>query len=209
MKSFIVEFWSQVFKILGYISPFHIVRCLIPATKRGWGFVDKWVLGHLLLSIVLLFICKAANLHRCEALAVLYGGLRVFELVIYQVNVVLFAQYRARKKGERFAFRGFRRIVILVLHNYAETVFWFALFYRNADWAFKTGGVALDSFLGSVEYSFVTMTTFGYTAISPRETLGHVLTLIQSAIGMFMTLLVLGTFISFLPTPETLDEFEK
>jgi len=156
-----------------------------------------------------LFFCKASNLRWWEGLAVLWGGLRVFELVIYQINVVLFAQYRARKKGEAFAFRGYRRTVILVLHNYVETVFWFALFYRNADWAFKTGGVALDSFLGSLEYSFVTMTTFGHTTISAKETFGHVLTLVESAIGVFMTLLVVATFVSFLPTPETLDEFEK
>jgi hypothetical protein len=53
------------------------------------------------------------------------------------------------------------------------------------------------------------MTTFGHTAISPRETLGDILIFIQSVIGLFMALLILARFISLIPTPETLDEFEK
>lgn len=99
--------------------------------------------------------------------------------------------------------------MILLLHSYVEIIFWFALFYRNIDWAFETGGVALNSFFASLNLSFVTMTTFGYTAISPKETLGDVLIIIQSIIGLFMTLLILARFISLLPSPETMDEFEK
>ncbi len=209
MKSFIVDLWSQIFYGLEKISLFWVVRKLIPATRESYRFVDWWVLGHLLLSFVLLAICSALNLHWGEAIAVGWGVIRVFEVIIYQINVVLFGEYRAKKAGKPYAFRGFRRIVILLLHNYAEIIFWFALFYHHWDWAFEAGRVALDSFLGALNFSFATMTSFGYTTIAPKETLGDVLTLIQSVIGLFMVLLILARFLSLLPKPKTLDEFEK
>lgn len=209
MKSFIVDIWSNLFSILRWMSPFQVIRTLIPSTRGSYRFVDGWVSGNLLLSIVLLLICSAPNLRWWEAIAVGYGGIRVFEVFIYQINVLLFDEYRARKAGKTYALRGFRRIVILLLHNYVEIVFWFALFYRNIGWAFETGGISLDSFFVALNFSFVTMTTFGHSAISPTETLGDILIFIQSAIGLFMALLILARFISLIPTPETLDEFEK
>ena len=123
--------------------------------------------------------------------------------------MLLFDEYRAKRAGKPYAFRGFRRIVVLLLHNYAEIIFWFALFYRNLDWAFQTYKVSLNSFLASLNFSFVTMTTLGYSTISPKEPLSDVLTLVHSAIGLFMALLILARFISLLPKPKTLDEFEK
>lgn len=211
MKSFIVEMWFRIFNILRRISPFHIIRILIPSTKGSYRFVfvDGWVLGNLLLSIVLLSICLAPNLRWWEAIAIGYGGIRVFEVFIYQINVLLFDEYRAKKEGKTFAFRGFRRLVILLLHNYVEIIFWFALFYRNLGWAFETGELTLDSFLASLNFSFVKMTTFGYSTIFPKETLGEILTLIQSVIGLFMALLILARFISLIPSSQTLDEFER
>ena len=209
MKSFIVDMWSKIFMVLGWISPFQVIRTLIPTTKESYRFVEWWVLGHLLLSIVLLSICSVLNLRWGEAIAVGYGVIRVFEVIIYQINVLLFDEYRARKTGKTYALRGFRRIVILLLHNYVEIIFWFALFYHNLDWAFETGRVSLSSFFAALNLSFVKMTTFGYTTIYPKETLGGILVFIQSAIGLFMVLLILARFISLIPKPKTLDEFEK
>lgn len=230
MKSFVVELWSKIFSVLEKISPFWVIRWAIRKkfsasskiyhfVESYYGFVELWVLGNLMLSIVLLSICSAANLQWWEAIAVGWGAIRVWEVIIYQINVLLFAEYRAKKEESRlkqlrepyvpYAFRGFRRIVILLLHNYAEIIFWFALFYRNLDWAFETGKACLNSFFTALNFSFVKMTTFGYTTIYPKEPWGDVLVFTQSAIGLFMALLILARFISFLPKPKTLDEFER
>ena len=104
--------------------------------------------------------------------------------------------------------RGFLRIVILLLHNFIEIIFWFALFYRNLTWAFVTPNINLNSFLHSLNFSFYNMTTFGHTLIFPKTNLGYVITFIQAGIGIFMSLIVVSRFISLLPPPKTIDEYE-
>lgn len=207
MKSFIVEFWSKIFNVLRWISPFQIIRFIIPSAS--YRFVDGWVLGNLILSILLLLICSAPYIRWWEAIAIVWGAIRVFEVIIYQINVLLFDEYRAKKEGKSYAIRGYRRILILLLHNYIEIIFWFALFYRNIGYAFETGGADLNQILVSLNFSFFTMTTFGITAISPKDNFGIIINFIQSMIGLVMVLLILSRFISLIPTPETLDEFEK
>ena len=233
MKSFIVKFWAWIFSGLEKISLFWVVRWVVGKrfadTSRiyrfigSYGFTDVWVVGHFLLSIFLLSVCSALNLHWGNAIAtggVIYGGFRVVEVLSYLINVLLFDEYREKKKEyeERkkakiytspYALRGYRRIIILLLHNYVEIILWFALFYRHWDWAFETGRASLNSFFDALSFSFVTMTKLGYTTIYPKETSGDILVLIQSAVGLFMVLLILARFISLLPKPKTLDEFER
>jgi len=145
---------------------------------------------------------------------------RVLDIVIYQINVLLFDPYRAKKKGEIYAVRSLRRIVLLLLHNYIEILFWFALFYRNWSSLFCSKYVSLDSFLGSLYFSLVTMSTLGYGDVSPIETSGAfltfsierlalILTFAQTSIGICMAFLILTRFISVLPKPQTLDNLEK
>ena len=209
MKSFIVEIWSIIFDGLRSISPFQMIRVLIPSIRGSYRFVDGWVLGNFILSIFLFFICSAPDLQWWESIAFGYGVIRIFEIFIYQINVLLFDEYRVKKAGGTYTLRGYRRIVILLLHNYIEIIFWFALFYRNIGYLFETGGVDFNQIIVSLNFSFVTMTTFGNTVISPKDNLGISITFIQSIIGLVMALLILSRFISLIPTPGTSDEFEK
>ena len=98
MKSFIVELWAQIFSILRWIVPFQIIRTLIPTTKESYRFVDGWVLGNLIFSIVLLLISSAPNIRPWEVIAMVWGGLRVIDILIYLINVLLFNEYRAQKE---------------------------------------------------------------------------------------------------------------
>jgi hypothetical protein len=209
MKTFITELWSRVFSVLRWVSLFQIIRACIPALRESRIFVDAWVLGNSLFAILFLAICSAPSLRWWELVIIVYGAIRVIEVVVYQINVLLFDEYRAKKAGRPYALRSYRRIVILSLHNYVEVVFWFAIIYRNLSWAFQVTGPTLDSFFASLNLSFVTMTTFGQTRVSPIGTLGEMLILSQSVIGLFMALVVLARFISLLPEVETLDEFER
>lgn len=209
MKSFIIELWSRVFSGLRWLSLFQIMRALIPAIRPSYGFVDLWVLGNLAFSLVCVSVSSVPQIKWWEIILLSYGGIRIFEIAIYQINVLLFDQYRVEKKGEKYALRGYRRIIILLLHNYVEILFWFALFYRNLDFLFDSKHISLNSVSGSLYFSLVTMSTLGYGDIIPTDTAGLIFCFAQISIGIFMALLIITRFVSLLPRPETLDEYER
>jgi len=209
MKSFIVEFWSRMFGALRWVSVFEPVRHFFPRLKTH-GAVDVWVLSNLSLAVIAALIAPCVSSGWAKVLLICYALLRVFEIVIYQVNVLLFDEYRARKISSPYALRGYRRLVILLLQNYIEIVFWFAAIYvaLSIGFEFKVPGTA-DTFFGGMYSSFIIMTTFGEPNIAPKASWGAILILFQSGTGLFMTLLSLARFVSLIPTPESSDEFEK
>ncbi|WP_181373031.1 hypothetical protein [Massilia glaciei] len=208
MNSFIVEFWSRVFAALGRISLFTLVRAILPfpVTAR---LVDAWVLGHLGLSLVTLVVVANYPRHWFAMALVGYGVVRVFEVAIYQANVLMFDEYRAVKAGRDYALEGYRRMVLLLVHNYFEIIFWLAGTYIilgdefSRKWAGGTGTV-----LGGIYSSFITMTTFGEFDLAPKTTLGAGVLLFHTTVGLFMTLLSLARFISLIPAPKSKDPVE-
>ncbi|MBI4181124.1 MAG: two pore domain potassium channel family protein [Chloroflexi bacterium] len=160
-------------------------------------------------AIALLAIGSFPSLRIVEGVAVGWGLFRTFEVLIYQINVFLFDQYRTEKADKPYVVRGYRRIVILLLQNYIEIVFWFGLFYHYWSWAFKTTESSLNSFAATLHFSIITITGLGSSSISPTQTWGYVLTSIQMVIGLFMVLGILARFIALLPKPETMDDSEK
>lgn len=208
--SFIVEFWSRIFSLLGKISVFSLIRLAFPrvATAR---FVDGWVLGHLLLAFVALVIVAYFPAHWVSVGLVFYGVLRVFEISIYQTNVLLFDEYRSAKAGDRcYVLAGYRRIVLLLLHNYFEVIIWLSSTYLLMEDDFTRvwpGGT--HTILGGIYSSFITMTTFGNFDLLPKTNLAAMVLLFHSTVGLFMTLLSLARFISLLPTPKSSDVVEN
>jgi hypothetical protein len=208
-SSFIVDIWSKIFQILRYISWFELVRRIRPSIKGKPDFVEKWVLGNLIISVALFLGCFTRGLQWWEIIAIAYVAIRVFEIVVNQVNVLLFDEYRDRKAGLTYSLAGYRRIVILSFHNYAEIIFWFALLYLNIEWAFVANGVHLDQILPSLNLSFVTMTAFSQTEVHASHDISIGVTLVQSFIGLIMALLIISRFLSFIRNPASSDELEK
>ena len=130
MNSFILGFWSRVFGFLGRVSVFRLFWSVLPASLRTYGTVDAWVLANLVLSIVGLVAVTATHYSAICVVAAVYASVRVFEIAVYQINVVLFDAYRhAKAGGIASPVKGYRRLVVLILQNYAEIVFWFAILY--------------------------------------------------------------------------------
>lgn len=209
MNSFIVEFWSRVFEKLSYISTFTIVRAAFPKAARTYGFVDAWVLAHLFLSVASVFVVAFDDFWWISFLLVMYGSVRVVEITVYQINVLLFDEYRARKQKAEYSVRGYRRLVLLLLHNYFEIVFWFScsyIFFAES-FIYKWSGGYRNA-PGAVYSSFIAMSTFGEFNLTPKDVFGAIIIFLQSICGLFMTLLSLARFISLLPSPATMDEFE-
>ena len=208
MKSYVVEFYSRIFQVLSWASPFNIIRKLIPSLKNHDAFIDSWVLIHLVLAAVILFFSSASAITVCELVFIIYGGIRIFEIVIYQINVLIFDQYRKEIEGKQYSVRSYRRSLILAVHNYFEVLIWFAIFYRNFFDSFISK-FDLNTINISLYYSLVTMSTLGYGDIAPRTTEARMMVFTHTVIAIFLTLMILARFISLLPKPKTRSEHEK
>lgn len=114
--SFIVDFSAFVFKMLGKISFFNLVRRLCPKARTG-RFSEIWALSHVFLSIMSVPAVLYINNQYIGFAIASYALLRVYEVVIYQTNVLLFDEYRAIKAGKECKLHGYRRIMILFWHD--------------------------------------------------------------------------------------------
>ena len=212
LRSISVEFWSRVFFVLGKISVFAIVypmsRKALPNKQPQWwyDFVDVWVLGHLALSIISVVIVNQLRDHWLSYVVVAYGLLRVFEVIVYQVNVLLFDEYRAQKKGIEYRVRAYRRMVVNLFNNFAEIVFWFASSYI----LFSASLTEIEMTVpGMLFNSFSVMTTFGVSDLKVRNETGLAILWFQSMSGLLMTLLSISRFIGMLPKSPSMDETEN
>ncbi|RUO38605.1 hypothetical protein CWE13_02870 [Aliidiomarina shirensis] len=208
-KTFILDFWASIFKVLGKISFFNLVRFIFPGTKTG-VFSEAWALGHVFLSILSVPAVLYIQNYYVGLFIAVYALLRVFEVVVYQTNVLLFDEYRATKAGKEYALHGYRRMVVLLMQNYFEIIFWFAAQYIffNGLFSFSVAG-SHESVFGAIYTSFVVMTSFGYYNVTPLGVLAYSLVIGQAMIGLFMTLLSLARFIGLIPTPKSRDITER
>ncbi|WP_203142061.1 hypothetical protein [Marinobacter mangrovi] len=208
-KTFILDFWAYIFKVIGKISFFNLVRFLFPSSKTGL-FSEAWALGHLLLAVLSVPAVLYINNQYVGFFIASYALLRVFEIVVYQTNVLLFDEYRAKKAGKEYALHGYRRIVVLLIQNYFEIIFWFAAQYVvfNSLFSFSVEG-SNESVFGAIYTSFVVMTSFGYYNVTPLGVLAYSLVIGQAMIGLFMTLLSLARFVGLIPTPKSRDITEQ
>lgn len=209
MKSFIVDLWSSIFAMLRRFSILYWVRRVFKSRNPNFPFIDVWVLGNLLFAFFSVMTSVPGNSSLFQVLLLSYGGIRIFETIVDQINVLLFDEYRARRAGLPYAVVSFRRIVILLLHSYFEMMLWFALFYLHFNNSFDAGSVTLQKPYQAIAFSFYTLTSFGYAVTAPLDRLGYFLVFSESIVGLFMALVILARFLSLLPSPETMDQWEK
>ena len=89
MDSFIVMFWEKVFGFLKLISLFQLIRKIFPS-KNKYKFVEIWVLSNLLTSLGFILMTHYLKVYVVLNILFIYGIFRVFEIIVYQVNVLLF-----------------------------------------------------------------------------------------------------------------------
>lgn len=207
MNSFTVQFWKHIFGALRWISVFHIIRNRFPKIKSA-GSVDSWVMANFLLSFLALVIVVNSSSIWLIGAIIMWGVIRVIEIVVYQVNVLLFDPYK-KMNLQAYALRGYRRLLILVIQNYLEIALWFGSFYVLFRNYFVDNHGVLKSAVGGFYYSIVTMTTLGYGEVTPSSDWTRFLVTVQVIIGVFMVAVIVARFISFLPRPNTLDDSEK
>ncbi len=207
MKSFVVDAFSQIFLILSWISPLRVLRWLIRDLTENNAFIDVWVLVHVVLAFLLFLVYIPAWPMWARLVIGGYGLFRTFEIVVVQVNILLFDAYRAKRAGRHKDLVGYRRIVILLVINYVEILFWFALIYQAASELFQDA--TLTGRLAAFSLSFTTMSSFGQSFAISDSNLAQCLILLQAGVGLFMAVAILSRFIGILPHQETEDESEK
>jgi hypothetical protein len=199
VRSWIVGFWERVFAVLSWISLFRILRRFAKPLNSPGG-VEAWVAGNLLLALGGATAAACAPDSIVVRVLVIYGLLRVFEITVYQINVLLFDQLRARRGGQRYALEGYARIVLLLLQNYLEVIFWFAAAYGVL---VPVLGPVTRSLPVLLHESFATFTGFGTSHLEPRSGVALACVWAESAGGLFMSIIVLARFIGMLPKPES------
>ena len=158
-------------------------------------------------AILLLVAPDGAGWLCWEFLVMAYGSIRIYEIVVYQINVVLFDAHRTSKTVQQHKLRGYRRLVILLLLNYVELIFWFAVLYRHMSDTFLP---VVDTYWSALAVSFTTMSGLGpATSSSTGGSIVNAALYAQAVVGLFMTLVVLARFISILPQPKSADKHEQ
>ncbi|MCZ1264076.1 hypothetical protein PTQ21_02150 [Paenibacillus marchantiae] len=222
----IVYWYAKLFEWLTWISVFRGVTCIISKKSKYFEkreyrirFIEYWVFLHLVLSVIS-FILVYLWGEQTWLVYILsaYGALRTFEIMIYQVNVLLFDQYRhemRRKQNsesdteKEYEVEGYLRMIILLIHNVFEIIFWFAMMYMYSLGLFKIENDISNNIAQAMYISFVTMTSFGSPNYNIKDSLGMYLISIQSIIGLIMTLLTFARFISLLPAVKSRTEQDK
>ena len=229
-NSIIVEILSFFFHVLKYLSLYKLFKWMfINPNSDDRRKIEYYVIGFTIFSFFLVMLWPANSLPLLQLFFLIFIMFRIAEILIVQINALFFDWFRdgkvRRKKTyettndneskssqevqskKPYVIRGFLRITLLLLTNYVEIVFYFAVFYQYFFWIFPNISV-LDP-VSAINFSFFTMTTFGHPSLGIQGSFAQVLTLSQAVIGVFMALLIISKFISLFPKAHSDDEAEK
>lgn len=203
---FIVELSNWIFGTLEKISIFYIIRKLKNTTS--YKFVDLWIVGNLIaaiLSSIFVYNLSIENKYIIYIILI-YSILRVFEVIIYQINVLLFHPYRSKKAGKQYKLKSVTRMVIALLHNYVEIMFWYStivisIIVLNGDNPYNLTWIEI------IRSNILCIATLdGNTvkdAVSSSYKYLSSLVFLEIISGMIMTIISLARFIGALPGVES------
>lgn len=193
---FIYKFWYKVFMGIENMMPFTLLRKFIKAyfPRKLKNLSDKWVLGHMVLSFVIMLSLYYLSLGKVAYCFVFYAFVRILEVVVYQLNVLLFHPYKALviDKLPCYKIQNPYRSVVLLGHNFVEVIFWFtgvSIFFDKPD----------SRLLYELMSNTVRIFTFDY-ATAPNSAQGLQLIFFAEVIcGILLTIISLAKFLGELP----------
>lgn len=209
--SFVVAFYAAVFKVLNEFTLFSLLRRAVPSLlrpSRAYTTVEVWVITNTVVALTAALYAYSRPTSLIVSVLLVYGALRVFEIVIVQVNVLFFDQWRSWRAGKPYSVRGYRRTALLLLHNYVELTFWFMTVIL---YLYHTSHVAVENvaFVDIFRTSLLSMVSFSTADVRALDSWSSVILALQSVVGIFMTLLTLSRFISLIPAPPTMEASEQ
>jgi hypothetical protein len=204
--TFIVDCVERVLKYFGRISFLYLfIERRRPAT---WREVDIWVLCWVAASIIS-FVCSFFIQSTVIQLAVvIISAIRMLEYLTFISNVLLFRS-NLRGSTQRGDLKSFRRSIILLACNYVETIFWFATWYSILSQHSLLKVTLQPACISLLRESVVQMVANSTGNVSPDGTLALAVLTVNSVVGLFMTTVMISWFISLLPRPKSLDEYDS
>ncbi len=206
--SIVLNFWNLIFSILETLSVFTLIRKILNifGGKMTHQFVEYWILFNLFLSFISSVLVYRVDSNVIPKIIIVYGILRVFEIIIYQINVLIFHPYRSQLRGEKYKIKSPTRIVVLLFHNYFEIIFWYAGIYMS-----------MNSILGSelslhwfeyIKLSVLCFSVFDTTMVTNDSILSIVSNIAFTELisGVIMTIVCLARFIGLLPAVESMEQ---
>lgn len=189
---FLYRFWYTVFIFIESILPFSLLKKYI--FKKTESFSDKWVLVHTILSMISVVVVHCFRWRMLKLIIIIYAAIRILEIIIYQINVLLFHPYRAlEKEGEnKYELQSPHRSVVLLGHNFIEIILWFT---AVSDYFSETK----SSFLQIIMDNTIRVITFNYE-IPPNgsSNLQYVI-FAEVLCGIILVVISLAKFIGELP----------
>ncbi|BCS80918.1 hypothetical protein [Anaerocellum diazotrophicum] len=207
--SFILDFWEKIFLFFQKISLFYWIKKI--TKNKSYFLVDMWVLGHLVLAFVSTLITYYIGA-KCRVIiwiVITYAILRVFEIIVYQFNVLFFDNYRNKKKGEPYKIKSATRMVILLLHNYFEVMMWYSALMISI--LLLNGNFTKQkSWWDYIRANVLNVATFNSDDI--QNITGEFTSVLSNFVflenmtGLIMTIICLARFINLLPNVEREDD---
>jgi hypothetical protein len=152
------------------------------------------------MNVILSFACcliLPSLPHWAQVTLAVYALLRIVEMLVYQVNVLLFDPI---KGGASYRIKSATRMIILLMCNIMEYIGWFALVYICASTSHNHDVSSFTMLLNSMMV-FVNNMNPGELSDSLVVSVAY----FESVLGFFMTLVCVARFISLLPVIQTID----
>lgn len=215
----LVNVVGAVFQFLKALTPISILRAtVLRGRSKAFldNFTDFWIVLRLGASLAAaIVVALKPDWPTWAPLAVgLFAAYSLFDVIIIQVNVLLFDPYFHRKAflagkvPKPYALRGRYRLLLALLANFLEIGFWYTAAYLYLSDAGQLSVEAFDANgLAALPLMFQecmrALITFDVSSFeSEQGTLAFNLVIIQSFVGMFMTIVMLARVVSLLPTPK-------
>ena len=225
-NGFIVPLLFWIFHFLEKISVFYWVRKIDrflfdhrknkddgrtkPFTSE-YIFPEIWLVLNMLIAIAARPLLVKTNSVVLAYILGIWSMLRVFELVVYQINVLFFHRLngyylgtkgsgKAPEQTEEYAIKSATRTVIMLICNMIEYMIQFAVMFQAIEIITGYTGMAV-SFLDS----FLLFMNAGDLAMYKQSPLFYQ-AYVETMIGVFINIVCLARFINMLPSVKVKDE---
>lgn len=186
---FVYKFWYKFFELLDRYSMYTFFSEKI--FKNTSQFSDRWVIFNTIFSFISMIVLNNNKPSTLGYFVAVYGAIRLFEMVVYQINVLLFHPYRSLViKNESYNIQNPYRSVVLLGHNFIEVIFWFTAI--SSAFVYNGNSTFFNFMVNSIR-----IFTFDFEIDSSNKI--QVLVFLEVIFGLILTVISLAKFIGELP----------